>query len=319
MTRFFPAPDLAGERSDQVDGVNHLIELTPEQAGWSLCGLRVLTLSPGAETRVRTGDSEAFVLPLAGALSVQVSSGLAPEVTEATFELAGRDSVFTRVTDFAYIGRDSEIRLRSEAGAEVAIPSARCGQRRPARYGPAEDVPVEVRGAGPASRQVTNFGTPDGWPHAEQLICCELITPGGNWSSYPPHKHDESRPCQVVNEEIYYFRVAGPDGVTPSRQGFGLHRTYTGAEHEEAGLASIDDTVEVRDGDVYVVPYGYHGPCVAPPGYPLYYLNVMAGPGEGRSMAVCDDEAHTWERGTWSQQPVDPRCPVTSALGRTMN
>jgi 5-deoxy-glucuronate isomerase len=304
-----PWPELAGPADGEI------VALTPQAAGWAYCGLRVFDLAAGVDVVVALGDSEAFVLPLSGSLFVEVVSDQAPDSVEATFELTGRSSVFTRVTDFAYVGRDSTVRLHSVGGAEVALPSARCTHRRTPRYGPAEAVPVEVRGAGPASRQVTNFGVPGVWDHAEKLICCELITPGGNWSSYPPHKHDRSTPCDVVNEEIYYFRVAGPDGHTPSRQGFGLHRTYTGPEHLAAGLAAVDETVEVRDGDVYVIPHGYHGPCVAAPGYPLYYLNVMAGPAPDRAMSVCDDPAHAWERESWASRPIDPRCPVTDATG----
>jgi 5-deoxy-glucuronate isomerase len=110
-----------------------------------------------------------------------------------------------------------------------------------------------------------------------------------------------------VNEEIYYYRIAGTDRVTPSRTGFGLHRTYTGPEHEAAGLAPLDEFAEVRDGDVVLIPYGYHGPCVAAPGYPMYYLNVLAGAGPTRSMAFCDDPAHAWIRDTWADMPTDPR------------
>ena len=305
-----PWPTLAGADDGEV------VVLTPKEAGWAYCGLRVLHLQPGVEAVVRTGGSEVFVLPLAGSLFVEVMADADPQAVEDTFHLTGRASVFARVTDFAYVGRDSTMHLRSDGGAEVAIPSAACSERRTPRYGPAEAVPVEVRGAGPASRQVTNFGIPGAWDHAEKLIACELITPGGNWSSYPPHKHDRSSPCDVVNEEIYYFRVAGPDGVTPSRQGFALHHSYTGPEHKAAGLATVDDTVEVRDGDVYVIPHGYHGPCVAAPGYPLYYLNVMAGPAPERAMTVCDDPEHAWERASWADEPIDPRCPVTDATGR---
>ena len=205
--------------------------------------------------------AEYFVLPLAGSVRVEVTG-------EQEFELRGRGSVFTAVTDFCYVGRDSTMVLRSDDGAEVALPSARCTTKRPARYGPAEAVPVEVRGAGAATRQVTNFGVPGVWDHAEKLMCCELITPPGNWSSYPAHKHDLSEPCPAVDEEIYYYRVAGPDQFTPSRQGFGLHRTYTGPEHITAGLAPLDELLEVRDGDIVLIPYGYHGPVVAAPGYP---------------------------------------------------
>jgi 5-deoxy-glucuronate isomerase len=292
-----------------------LVALTPDDAGWEWSGLSVVRLEPGESRPVRTGGSEAFVLPLAGSLQVDVSPA-GGDLPEAKYELAGRTSVFDRVTDFAYVGRDSDVVLTSRYGAEVALPSARCTDRLPARYGPADEVPVEVRGAGAASRQVTNFGIPGVWDHAERLVCCELITPPGNWSSYPPHKHDATRPCQVVNEEIYLYRIAGPDQVTPSREGFGLHRTYTGPEHEAAGLAPIDLSVEVRDLDVVLVPHGYHGPCVAAPGYPMYYLNVLAGPAAQRSTAFCDDPAHAWLRGTWPEVAIDPRVPSTSAAGR---
>jgi 5-deoxy-glucuronate isomerase len=295
-----------------------LVVLAPASAGWTYAGLHVLRLEPGSMRTVATGESEVFVLPLAGGLTIEVAEDSAPAVTEIRLGLTGRASVFERVTDFAYVGRNSLIRMVSANGAEVALPSAVCEHRLPPKYGPSGPVPVEVRGAGPASRQVTNFGAPGAWDHAERLIACELITPAGNWSSYPPHKHDLTKPCPVPNEEIYFFKIAGPDQVTPSREGFGLHRTFTGPEHAEAGLVELDETVEVRDGDLFCIPYGYHGPCVAAPGYDMYYLNVLAGPGTGaeRSMAFCDDEAHAWVRDTWATLPVDPRCPVTSAEGR---
>jgi 5-deoxy-glucuronate isomerase len=292
-----------------------LVLVTPESAGWGYSGLRVVRLEPGVVRTIRTGASEVFVLPLSGGLTIEVSAESSPAVREARYALTGRASVFTRVTDFAYVGRDSLITLISANGAEVAIPSAVCESRRESRYGPAEDVPVEVRGAGPATRQVVNFGVPGVFDHAERLVACELVTPPGNWSSYPPHKHDASAPCPVVNEEIYFYRIAGPDQLTPSREGFGMHRTYTGPEHEDAGLADVDDRLEVRDMDVVLVPHGYHGPCVAAPGYPMYYLNVMAGPGE-RAMLFCDDPAHAWVRDAWAGTPTDPRCPVTSSEGR---
>ena len=293
-----------------------VVRVTPEDAGWTYCGLQVLRLEPGVMRTVETGASEVFVLPLAGGLTIEVASAASPGITEARHGLTGRPSVFERVTDFAYVGRGSVLRMISAHGAEVALPSARCEERLPAVYGSADRVPVEVRGAGPATRQVTNFGVPGVWEHAERLVACELVTPEGNWSSYPPHKHDASEGCPTVNEEIYFFRIAGPDGLTPSREGFGLHRTYTGPEHDRAGLAAIDDTIEVRDGDVYCIPHGYHGPCVAAPGYAMYYLNVMAGPAAERSMAICDDAAHGWVRDSWAGMPLDPRVPVTSHEGR---
>jgi 5-deoxy-glucuronate isomerase len=270
------------------------VRLTPEDAGWTYTGLRVLRLAAGARRTVATGEFEAFVLPLSGSVTVEVDGERYP--------LAGRESVFARVTDFAYVPRDAEVELSTVDGCELALPMARCTRRLAPKYGPAERVPVEVRGAGNATRQVTNFGVPGVWDHADKLNACELITPDGNWSSYPPHKHDDTEPCPVVNEEIYYFRIEGAAG-------FGFHRTYTAD-------GAIDEHVTVRDGDVFLIPRGYHGPCVAAPGYPMYYLNVLAGPDPERSMAFCDDPAHAWVRDTWAAQQPDPRCPVTTAGGR---
>jgi 5-deoxy-glucuronate isomerase len=293
------------------DQAGDLVRISPQDAGWDWCGMQVLRLAPGRPRTVLTGPSEVFVLPLSGSLEVSV----APEGAdiEATYALAGRQSVFTQVTDFAYAGRDSELVLTSPGGAEVALPAARCTRRLAPAYGPAKDVPVELRGAGPSTRQVNNFGVPGVWDHAEKIIGVEVLTPPGNWSSYPAHKHDASAPCPLALEEVYLYRIGGVDQVTPGREGFGLHRTYTGPEHEAAGLAPIDLFVEVRDLDVVLVPHGYHGPCVAAPGYPMYYLNVMAGPADERAWAFCDDPAHAWIRDTWIDQPYDPRLPATSA------
>jgi 5-deoxy-glucuronate isomerase len=304
MTLHRPWPTLAG--SDGVDG--DTVVLTPEDAGWTWCGLRVLTLQPETEWVVPTGGSEVFVLPLAGSVRMSVAQ---PGAAPVTYELAGRDSVFSGVTDFAYAGRDSVVTLISPGGAEVALPSARCPDRLPAAYGPASRVPIEVRGAGPCTRQVNGFGVPGAWSHASKLMACEVLTPPGNWSSYPPHKHDPTRPCPVANEEIYYYRIAGRDQVTPDRCGFGVHHTHTGPEHSAAGLPTLDLRARVRDHDVVLVPYGYHGPCVAAPGYPMYYLNVLAGPAPDRSMAFRDDPEHAWVRGTWQDGAPDPRVPLT--------
>jgi 5-deoxy-glucuronate isomerase len=164
----------------------------------------------------------------------------------------------------------------------------------------AADVSVELRGTGNCSRQVHNFGTA-GVFEADSLIACEVITPGGNWSSYPAHKHDEETPVESALEEIYYFEIAsGPD----DSRGFGYHRVY--------GTPSrpIEVLEEVRTGDVVLVPHGFHGPSVAAPGYHMYYLNVMAGSGEERAWKIVDDPEHAWLRGTWENQAVDPRLPL---------
>jgi 5-deoxy-glucuronate isomerase len=283
------------------DGDSVLI--TPETAGWSLCSLRVVQLEAGEARTLATGPDEVAVLPLSGAESTV-------EVDGRSFTLAGRHSVFARVTDWAYVPMDSEVRLSSRRGCELALASARATHRLEPAYVDATDVEVEIRGAGSATRQVTNFLTPEAFDGADKLICCELLTPDGNWSSYPPHKHDATEESPVWNEEIYYFRIGKAGTVDYAPEGYGLHRTYSCD-------GSVDETVTVRDGDVFLVPYGYHGPCAAAPGYPMYYLNVMAGPAPGRRLEFADDPAHHWIRDSWRSMAADPRCPMTSAEGPT--
>src|SRR5918992_2103054 len=138
------------------------------------CSLRVFELAAGEKGEFETGEAEVLVLPLAGSCQVSCDG--------RTFEVHGRTSVFDRVTDFAYVPRDARATIAGVG--RFALPAARCDRRLPARYGPAEDVPVELRGAGQASRQVNNFCTPEAF-EADKLIACEVLTPGGNWSSYP--------------------------------------------------------------------------------------------------------------------------------------
>jgi 5-deoxy-glucuronate isomerase len=262
-------------------------DITPETAGWGFCGLRVLELAAGESRALATCDDELIVLPLAGACTVTVDG--------QTFELAGRDSVFDGITDFAYAPRDAQLEIATAAGGRFALPSSRCANRLEPAYVAAADVPVELRGAGQASRQVNNFCAPEVFA-ADRLIAVEVLTPEGNWSSYPPHKHDEEIPgVETALEEIYYFEVAGG--------GFGFQRAYG---------PDVDICREVRTGDTVLLPSGYHGPSMAAPGYDLYYLNVMAGPGE-RAWRFTDDPAHAWIRESWAGREVDPRLPMTSA------
>jgi 5-deoxy-glucuronate isomerase len=271
----------------------------PEQAGWAFSGLRVLELAPGAAHAFDTGPDELLVLPLAGGCVVACDG--------ERFEVTGRANVFDRVTDFVYVPRDARVEVASPGGGRFALPSARARRRLPARYGAAEDVPVELRGAGQASRQVNNFCRPDSF-EADKLIAVEVLTPGGNWSSWPPHKHDEDRPPEETQlEEVYYFEIAG-QGDT---QGLGYQRVYSSGPDRR-----IDVRAEVRTGDVVLVPYGWHGPSMAAPGYDMYYLNVMAGPGEERAWRFCDDPAHAWVRGSWAGQALDSRLPMSGPGGR---
>ncbi|SDK97571.1 5-deoxy-glucuronate isomerase [Streptomyces indicus] len=244
----------------------YALDIGPETAGWSFAALRVLDLPPGGSHTLAAGDSEWIVLPLTGGCTVFVDGSL--------FELDGRKDVYAGATDFAYVPRDSHAQIASAVGGRFALAGAKCERRLPARYGPAAEVPLEARGSGRCAREVRGLAAADAFA-CDRLIAVEVLTPGGNWSSYPPHKHDEQVPGEESElEEIYYFEIdGGPEGlgyqrVSPSRAG------------------GTDVLAEVRTRDAVLVPDGWHGPSIAQPGHDMYYLNVMAGPGEGREWRI---------------------------------
>lgn len=283
MTWFRPAGTLAADGDP--------VSLDPAGAGWEYCGLRVIAAAPGSSTGIDLDGTEAAVVPLSGACMVELDDG-------RRFVLTGRASVFAAVPDVMYLPPATRFSLTTGSGGEFAVATAAADRPGDPIHRSAAGIGIEVRGAGPASRQVNDL-LPAGVPGPQRLIVVEVLTPAGNWSSYPPHKHDEATADEAALEEIYYFRVAG-------ERGFGLHRTYTAD-------GAVDETVTVGDGDVYLVHRGYHGPCVAAPGYDLYYLNVMAGP--ERRWSICFDPAHRWVMDTWAGQAPDRRLPLTGAAG----
>ncbi len=283
--------------SRRPDARGWTVDIDPHNAAWTYSSLRVATLAANQPLTFSANDSEWIVLPLAGSFTVVVDDDI--------FELEGRQSVFTRVTDFCYAPRDSQVTITSVDGGRVALPGARATRVLPARYGAAGKVPVEFRGAGPSSRQCNNFASPEAF-ETDRLISVEVLTPGGNWSSYPPHKHDEERPGEAALEEIYYFEVDG--GAQSSQPGpGGYQRVYSRDPRRP-----IDVLAEVSTGDTIVIPHGYHGPTMASPGYNLYFLNVLAGAGTPRTMAFCDDPEHAWIRSSWEGETIDPRLPLTT-------
>lgn len=275
----------AGTLTDGADPVR----ITPDRAGWTYAGLRILALGPGEARAIELTGVEAAVVPLEGDCAVEMGS------TE--FALTGRASVFDGVPDVAYLPLDTTMTIATETGGRFAIATSVAEEHRdPFRFG-AASISIDVRGAGQATRVINGLLSAD-VEGPQRLIVVEVITPAGNWSSYPPHKHDEWSDHEVPIEEIYYFEIGGEDG-------FGFHRTYTTD-------GEIDETVTVRDTDVFLVPRGYHGPCVAAPGYDMYYLNVMAGPDPERRWLICNDPAHAWVIDEWPMIEPDPR-----ALERT--
>lgn len=279
-------------RAGQTAHDQWALDITPERAGWRFSGIRILELSAGASQVLRTHEDEVLVLPLQGSCSVEVAG--------ATHNLVGRPDAFTEVTDYLYLPRETTATITSDLGGRFAIPSARATRSLEVSYRPASDVLVGLRGAGSCSRQVNNYALGNA-VETDHLLVCEVLTPGGNWSSYPPHKHDVHSDVERELEEIYYFDVRpGPDGP-----GFAFHRTYGTAERP------IEISEEVHAGDVVLTPHGFHGPSMAPPGYDLYYLNVMAGPAADGTWLMTDDPRHHWIRDTWETQDVDRRLPMT--------
>lgn len=291
-----PAGTLAAEGWDCVVG-----DTVPD---WTHTGLRTATLGAGGSVELDLADHEAVVVPLTGGVRVDVVHARDEDVT---FTLAGRDGVFAGPTDVAYAPPGTTLRLRApgDLAAGASVRFAVCLARTTGATGiaatrlPAADVPVELRGAGIASRQVRNFGVP-GVLKAQRIIACEVVTPAGNWSSWPPHKHDTDRPgVEAELEEIYWFETRSTD--PRGTDAVGYQRVYGSDERP------IDVLAEVRTGDVVLVPHGWHGPAVAAPDADLYYLNVMAGPGAERAWLICDDPAHAWVRESWADQDPDPR------------
>jgi 5-deoxy-glucuronate isomerase len=265
------------------------VVLTPESAGWQFIGMRAATLAAGAGLAFETAGDEVVVLPLAGAFDVTADG--------QTYHLEGRESVWAGPSDFVYVPPGCGVEVSSAGGGRFAVAAARAEARFPARYVPATDVAVELRGAGACSREVRNFASALKF-EADRLIAVEVLTPGGNWGSYPPHKHDEEREAETELEEIYHYIVA--DG--PAGPGLAYQHIYGTADRP------IELLTTVATGDTVLVPHGWHGPAMAAPGYDLYYLNVMAGPGE-RAWRAPDDPSHAWVRETWGDQGIDPRLP----------
>lgn len=244
-----------------------LLDITPESAGWKYVGFRVVRLAAGARYNHVEDGREACLVVLTGTVSVDAGG--------ERFEGIGeRATVFDGAATSVYVPAGHRYTIEAGSDAEIAIctaPGSGAGAVRLIR----SDA-VEVRGKGTNTRHVRNILSDA--DEAESLLVVEVITPGGHWSSYPPHKHDrDAFPEETFLEETYYHRLSPP-------QGFAFQRVYTDER-------DIDETMTVEDGDVVMVPRGYH-PVGAPHGYDLYYLNVMAGP--RRNWVFRNDPAHDW-------------------------
>ena len=249
-----------------------IVNVTPERAGWGYVGFRAVRLKAGETERLDTGANELCLVVLTGTVDVTVGG-------ETHRGLGTRDSVFDPVAPAAvFVPRGQAVGVTASRDAEVGLCTAPAGEApRAVRVIDPASMRRSVRGAGSNTRYVCDI-LPHDDPTADHLLVVEVITPAGHSSSYPPHKHDrETPPTETQLEETYYHRLNPP-------QGFAFQRVYTDDR-------SIDEACAVEDHDVVMVPRGYH-PVVAPHGYDLYYLNVMAGP--NRFWVFKNDPAHEW-------------------------
>ncbi|MFC4299887.1 MAG: 5-deoxy-glucuronate isomerase [Castellaniella sp.] len=249
-----------------------IVAITPEEAGWKYVGFQAQRLSPGESTLADAGAGELCIVVLTGTVDIQVGA-------EHFTGLGRRASVFEEIPPAAvYVTTGASARITAATSAEVAF--CRSTRGNPAKKTQCLDPAAmrrSVRGEGSNQRFVCDI-LPQDDPRAESLLVVEVVTPAGHSSSYPPHKHDtDNVPHETRLEETYYHRI------NPS-QGFAFQRVYTDDR-------SLDETMSIENHDLVAVPRGYH-PCVAPHGYDLYYLNVMAG--SERHWVFKNDPAHEW-------------------------
>lgn len=289
-------------RDGQLAQGDWAVVVNDKLPGWVHTGMRVGDLSKTKSFEIAADKIERLICPLDGE-GITVEYRIEGESHFISQKLIGRESVFHGPADLIYLSIDTEIKISGEGRFIVAEAAAKISY--PIKFIPATTVPVFSRGAGPASRQVHNFGVPEELL-ADRFIVVEIIVPAGNWSGTPAHKHDTYIPGVESNlEEIYYFQAAVGRGLIEPivSDPTGFFRGHSSDDRE------FEVLTEVRSGDVVLVPHGWHGPVMASPGYDLYFMNVMAGPDPDRSWNITDDPTQSWLRESWKNQAVDERLP----------
>ena len=251
-----------------VTGQIHRI--SARDAGWKYVGFSDHRLASGAALTCSADDQERAVILLEGSASVRAGG-------QRYSSLGSRESVFDGpAPPVLLLEPGLEVTVEAEGPATIIVAEAPGADVRSTRLFEPHDIYVETRGAGITERRIHHLLPPT--TEAGRLILFEVFTPGGNWSSYPPHKHDtEDPPTEAYLEELYYYRFKRPEG-------WGFARVYTPDR-------SLDGSFAPTDGDVILIPRGYH-PFGAPAGYDAYYLNVMAGP--NRAWHFTLDPEHAW-------------------------
>lgn len=268
------------------------LNVTPAQTGFEYLTFRARKLAQGESYLGFTDGNELGLVLLGGTCSVESPAG-------SWQHLGRRANVFSGMPTALYLPINTEFTITAESDCDLAFCYCRAEESFPARLIRPEDIEVEVRGGANATRQINHIIKPE-FP-AQRLLVVEVYTPSGNWSSYPPHKHDvHNPPTEVDLEEVYYYRIDKPEG-------YAIQKVYTPDRR-------IDATLSVRDGELVLVPEGYH-PVVAAHGYNVYYLNALAG--SARSMAASDDPDYAWVRAEWRE--TDPRVPVVTLNSKAIS
>lgn len=295
-------PDPASEDSGLI------VSVTPAQAGWDTIHFQARRLEAGSSWSFATGTHELALVALGGVMQVHSERG--------DWQIGGRANVFVGLPHALYLPPDTQLTVTSAQGGEFAAAWVLAHPTPGKTLAPClvtpKDVWVEIRGGGHATRQIHAI-LPPGFP-SSRLVVVEVYTPGGNWSSYPPHKHDARHPERLAGaglplleadlDEIYYYRMDRPEG-------YALQRIYTGPDSPlEQARKPIDAAVVAHDHDVVLVPEGYH-PVSMPVGFTGYYLNVLAG--SDQSLAASDDPQYAWVKGTFGER--DPRVPLFDVSG----
>ncbi|HOZ49858.1 MAG TPA: 5-deoxy-glucuronate isomerase [Candidatus Hydrogenedentes bacterium] len=273
-----------------------ILSITPESAGWQYISFQARRLAQGARWPFASGDNELAFVNLSGVYTVESNRG-------TWTGIGGRENVFTGAAHALYLPRGTEFTVTAERAGEFAVTWAPTDEDHEPWLIRPEDVAVSIRGGDNACRQINDL-LPPGSP-VHRLVLVEVYTPGGNWSSYPPHKHDvdvvgeDGALVEADLEEVYFFKIDRPEG-------YAYMRVYTdeNSPSHRAGRP-IDALVRPEDNCAVLVPEGYHPVC-SPPGYTTYYLNVLAG--STQVLTAQDDPRYTWVKHSYSRQ--DDRLPL---------
>lgn len=267
------------------------IRVIPESAGWELLHFGARKMQIGDQWQYSTGDNELALVILGGNCNVKSSRGEWPNIGR-------RSDVFSGMPYTLYLPRHTKFTVEAlSKELDIAYGWVPTHEDHPPQLVIPKQVNIEIRGGENATRQINGM-LPPGFD-CHRLVVVEVYTPSGNWSSYPPHKHDVHQEDENGNlleadlEEIYFYKIDKPDG-------YAYQRVYTDDR-------SLDELVMARDNHIVLVPEGYH-PVVSAHGYNTYYLNFLAG--SAQSLANSDDPQYAWIKDTWEEK--DPRLPVVS-------